>query len=580
MSASVHITLFNQWLVLTVPKGDNGAVLFALEKFISYNETLENWERKTGVKFDINKSEHRVDLATSKFTPTAYANYLSFLETGQYRSLQTKAYFSIGFQSDGNVPLARVDRKTMQLAYRVGLLEQVLKILRLEKFTSRFGAVAVTLTDERENLINWTAEPVYTVGDFELREKDQRVVLDSIRKTMQDDRGKLFHTVLVDLAVGFGKTILMGALVRNIMDYNVVFFFRERNLCLQAINDYLEMGFDVGTIVAEERQVDRYLKEIGQERRPKHGVITGFTIVMIQTLQTRVRSGELTPEDFLGVNGVFVDECEEGYTGEQTQKLFDLFRAGIQVGYSGTPLDSAHKKQRLLTLSLFGSQIYKITVAQNNANGVTLPANVRFYYHGLAEHLTKTKDGNWRAIGSVKDAAIYYSAQRYQKMKTALLRALKQGKQAMIYFGHAPLEIGEFLYTQMTKDSDLMHYGMGFITGDVPVDERSRMYQEFSKANLRVLVANRVVRRGLNVPEIQVIVNWEVTDNKASIIQAIIGRPCRRNGTDESFEVIDFFDHGHPEIDQLSLGRVTVLTSKDIGAKVTYDYPNNNGEPL
>lgn len=566
----LHIDLYNQWFSLSAP-GQSPRLLYAIQGFISYNRAVEDWERKNGVKFDIQTSAHRVDLARNKYTPAAFSNYLWHLETGKYRNLTTGDYFPRTFMDKGNIPLRKIERSTGKLSYRVGLLELVLKSIKKAKFTKEFGDIEVTLTDLRENLINWTHEPVYEVGDFTLR-PDQAKVLDSIRATMQDEAGGIFHSVLVDLAVGFGKTILMGALVRNIQDYNVVFFFRERNLCLQAIDDYLEMGFDVGTIVSNPKQVDKYLDGIGQQRRPKHGVVTGFTIVMVQTLQSGIRRGTIEPEAFVGVNGIFVDECEEGYTGDKTQQVFDLFKPGIQVGYSGTPLDSPHKRERLLTLELFGSQIYKITVAENNANGVTLPANVRFHLHRMDPNRYQTGNGKDRGVGAAKIDAVYYSGERYRLMKKALLRALKSGKQAMVYFGHAPIEVGEFLYTQMGKDSDFAPYGIGFVTGDVEVPDRAAIYKKFGNYELRIIVANRVVRRGLNVPEIQCMVNWEATDNKSSIVQAIIGRPCRRNGEDESFEVIEFYDEGHGEVEQLSRTRLGVMTHPDIGANVTYDY--------
>jgi len=576
----VTITLYNQWFILEMGEGERLNLLYDLQDFISYNQTVENWERKNGVKFDWENTGHILKIAWDKYTPTAFSNYLFHLHSGTYYNQRDKVHFPMAYRSDGYVPLERVNKRNNTLAYRVGLLELVLKTFQSEDFKEDYGFIQVTAVDYRENKINWTPQPVYEVGEMILREKDQQKVLNSIRETMSSDTGNIFHTVLVDLAVGFGKTVLMGALVKNIQDANVVFFFRERNLALQAIDDYLEMGFDVGTIIANPKSVDKYLESIGQEKRPKHGVLTGFTIIMAQTLQSRVGKGELTAEDFTGVNGVFVDECEEGYTGDKTQSLFDLFKPGIQVGYSGTPLDSPSKKQRLLTLSLFGSQVYKITVSQNNIAGVTLPANVKFYHNPMPKDLVTTPGGRRKSVGKAKEDGIYKSEVRYQKMKEGLLEALRDGKQAMIYFGHAPLEFGQYLLDRMGQDPDFSPYKTGYVTGDIPVMDRAEIYKSFSKHETRIIIANRVVRRGLNIPEIQVMVNWEATDSKASIVQGIIGRPCRKNGEDVSFMVIDFYDQGHPEIEQLAQTRLKVFGGEDIGANLSYDYINQNGIPL
>lgn len=569
----LHIDLYNQKFVISVEKGNVG-VLYMLQDYFSYNRIIEAWEKRFGREFDEEREEDLKSLLSQRYIPEAVVNWASFQLTGEYKNVNTGHAFVPSFMDDGYIPLERVrgtGKKT--ITYRVGLLSLVLEALQSSYFSDKYGLIEIGLADKRENLVEFVEDPVFKVGEYTLR-NDQQQVLTSIRNMLQDAQSRLFHTILVDLAVGFGKTILMGALVKNICNYKVVFFFRDRNLCLQAIADYLEMGFNVGCIVSKPKEVDKYLEAIGMEERPAYNKVTDFTIVMVQTLQSFLKRGKISEHEFAAVNGVFVDECEEGYTGVKTRAIFDLFKPGIQVGYSGTPLDNPSKAERLLTLSLFGGKVYKVSVAENNQNKVTLPANVKFLLHRMDEA---------RIYNSVKYSKIYgvyYSLNRYNLMKEAVLKELEKGRQVMIYTGHAPIEVSKFLYEQMKMDIDFGQIGIGLVTGEVSVESRANIYNKFSSYDYRVIIANRVVRRGLNIPEIQTIVNFEATNNKASIIQAVIGRPCRKNGKDESFNVIEFYDLGSPEIEQLSQDRIAVLSHRDIGAKIKYNYPNKNGIPV
>ena len=78
------------------------------------------------------------------------------------------------------------------------------------------------------------------------------------------------------------------------------------------------------------------------------------------------------------------------------------------------------------------------------------------------------------------------------------------------------------------------------ISGDVPQKKRMRMLMEFQKGELPVLIGTDVASRGLHIPDVQYVINYDLPNNPENYLHRI-GRSGRfgRKGVSINFVTQD-----------------------------------------
>jgi superfamily II DNA/RNA helicase len=84
-------------------------------------------------------------------------------------------------------------------------------------------------------------------------------------------------------------------------------------------------------------------------------------------------------------------------------------------------------------------------------------------------------------------------------------------------------KIGVDRLTQQLQDAGL---GARAIHGDLRQSERDRVMRDFREGNLQFLVATNVAARGLDIPDIQHVINYDVPQNAEEYIHRV-GRTAR-----------------------------------------------------
>jgi len=570
------IYLTNQWVILE-RDDEPKSVLEDIRDYYSYNDYVRSWEKVNKCGFDYNNEDHLKSLAPD-VESVFFQNYLCYHITGKYINMyqytdDSRTKLGLKFKawqmSDGYSSVFRLYFAGRRLKFRSGLLRGVLMLLQSVDIVTEYGEILYDIKDQRRNFIRLTKDPVYSVGDYKLRE-DQKPVIDKVRHTFTDRKqmGQYFNSVLLDLAVNFGKTILAACFVLNVVHAKVLMPFRDAILCAKAVAEYLGMGFDVGVVAANKAMIRAELKSQGITKQPKWDTFTDFTICMVQTVEARIRSSKIIVEDLFRFNLCMYDECET-FTGKQSLDFIGKTSPGLQIGYSGTPLKSDKGKNRYTVLGLFGSQRYEVTTADNVEKGVSLEPHV----HVLLNDIRGVRSNN---VGYVKDRYIYRSMDRLDIVVEKLRDLKLLDKQIIFYFGAARIGYGRWLFEKIL-DFGLIFDRVGYIDGKTK--NRSAILDRFRSGDIRVLVANRVIKKGLNIPNIEVWINWESTGNEISLVQGSIGRGTRKNKDAYKFDILAFFDQGHKILEEGSKRLIDELSKEEHGTVMNYLYEHIEGIP-
>jgi ATP-dependent RNA helicase RhlB len=96
------------------------------------------------------------------------------------------------------------------------------------------------------------------------------------------------------------------------------------------------------------------------------------------------------------------------------------------------------------------------------------------------------------------------------------------------------------IFVNMKREADriahiLRHNGVAAaaISGDVPQNKRLRMLREFLSGELPVLVATDVASRGLHVPDVSHVVNYDLPNDPEDYVHRI-GRTARAGATGDA----------------------------------------------
>lgn len=548
MIAHIH----NTKTVLKAQGVDDSKALHSLSEVLSANDHHDIFLRDTGEVFDPSNPSH-LERARDTTRSERFANWCHFHLTGNFERPGKVEGGVVRWgpegMYDGYKTVAPVHGASCTLP--AGLTKEALIFLQGE-------GVEVKVADERMNRVALTQEAVHGVGGFTLR-PDQAAVIDRVRDTLLDREGygHLFHTVLLDLAVNTGKTILIGALVRNMRHPKALLPFMSADLAARAVADYMEMGFTVGAIVADTAGVRRVLKARGIEGQPLWGAAGEVTVAMVQTMHKRLDTFPATLlESF---NGLIVDECDT-FTHAMFRGILERLRPGLTVGLSGTPLSSPLGSDRLAVLGLFGAQRYRISTADNVERGISLRPVVRFNMVDLTAYAHFP-------IGRAKYYALLSeTSPRVLALREMLDRWTSEGAQVVVFTGEMQVKHGEILADLITA----WGHDNRYIHGEVK--DRDAHYAAFNERQFPVLVANSVLTRGVNLPAINVWVQWDATDNPAALVQGAIGRSVRLDGVSKTVTIEDFWDAGHGMMAMSSARRAALYADPANGAVVEFLY--------
>ncbi|HJO34593.1 MAG: DEAD/DEAH box helicase [Pseudomonadota bacterium] len=112
------------------------------------------------------------------------------------------------------------------------------------------------------------------------------------------------------------------------------------------------------------------------------------------------------------------------------------------------------------------------------------------------------------------------------------------------------------IFCNTKRDCDRVHrylrgndYRAGLLSGDVPQQKRERLLQRFDAGELDVLVATDVAARGLHIPDVSHVINYDLPQDAQDYVHRI-GRTARAGSTGEAIALCcERYCYSLPEIE-------------------------------
>lgn len=543
----MNILLTNNHVTFSLEEGESNEPFLKIKEAVSYNQELYNMQKKypelKDFSWDNVKQVKRLATVTrvpsfqhyaaykyNKLVGNADVYFNPFFKVWINRKPQFGRRFNAYQMWNGRKSHFNVRKNSKNLKLRSGWFRRVYKFI-----IENYPEVEFNLYDERTNTVQFNMERVYDVGKFTFRDY-QSEVLDTIIDSLEDvdSYGQLFTNVCVSLATNTGKTPLIGGIVKNLKDPKVLIPFHKKELVAQGVYDYM-VSMDIQDLCVicsdkSKKYIIDYLKSKGIDKQPHWNEFGDIVLIMIPTYMSRFKRGTYSDDHLKEYTCGIFDECET-FTAKTYTDFIDLTELGLKIGLSGTPLSSDDIARNFKVVDLFGSPRYTISNNENMDRGISQRPHVRFY---------KVDGKRWDSDieGCTKaQKYIYRNDYRIDKLIQALRK--RPDDQTVIYFGHAQIVDGEYLYDQlkqrMPEASIAITHGQ-----DLNTIEK---IQQFLEGNIQFLIVNFIIKRGINIKNIQHIVNWEATANRVNLEQGIIGRAIRLDGLSDIVYISDFRDN-------------------------------------
>jgi len=115
------------------------------------------------------------------------------------------------------------------------------------------------------------------------------------------------------------------------------------------------------------------------------------------------------------------------------------------------------------------------------------------------------------------------------------------------------------------------------LSGDVPQKKREKLLQDFKDGRLPVLVATDVAARGLHIPEVTHVINFDLPQDPEDYVHRI-GRTARAGSQGDAISLCcETYVYSLPEIEKLIGRRLPLFTDTD--ALAAYDYVSPGAAP-
>ena len=286
---------------------------------------------------------------------------------------------------------------------------------------------------------------------------------------------------------GTGKTIAFGIPILNKL------FLDDKSPQAVVICPTRELSIQVSKELKRLAQYYKGLKILavygGQPIGRQIRVLKKGVHVVVGTpgrIMDHIRKGTL---DLLGVGTIVLDEADE---------MLDMgFKEDIEKILNNVP----KQRQTLLFSATFSKDIKKLTKK----------------YQNNPEYLKISK----KELTVKEVEQYYYEAREKQKLDTLTTLMNVYDLNLALVFCNTKRRVDT-----LTKDLKSRGYSVGGIHGDMRQEDRDKVMNKFRNGDLNVLVATDVAARGINVPNVEAVFNYDLPrDNEVYVHR--IGRTGR-----------------------------------------------------
>ena len=445
------------------------------------------------------------------------------------------------------------------------------------------------------------ADRKYHFENFGLRPY-QIPLLNDLLDAIEHPSGAYLNRFLLDLAVGWGKTYLMGGIIMNIDDANFLLPSVRKTELLKNIADFFfDLKFDeigvlwskqeirnIFKILYKEMRIREVKSELGDryvnkdefkalvdakdtpvrkkqfkaefDRRIKPNEFCRITFGMTKTIVNRLQKKEYMPKDLRFFNCVLVDEVHQNNT-PTCEKLMANLRLGGLVGLTGTPFTSPDHTQHVKLINNYGPAFASENIQLGIERQAIVPFEVEVYVNENNDPSIYNRFPN-------AETHVYKSKPRNQ----VLLQILKDnvGAKKFIYGGSCLIDYLDYTYKFLnhhTADIGTLDIITGRHAKD-SVEEEAKL-SGFKIGDTENLITNRKITTAQNFNSATVFVVWYAGINKTFLEQAL-GRVLRPNEDHSTVKVILIEDKHAGKFTDNFPRRLKTITDLQPNTKVTY----------
>lgn len=324
-----------------------------------------------------------------------------------------------------------------------------------------------------------------------------------------------------------GKTFIASEILRIFLDSdegNFLFLTDNTTLFTQAVSDIKKYFERYGGI------------EVGEIRAGSVDLSKRVTVGMIQTIQSvlsarcKDRAKQKALQKYLKtLKFLCVDEIHDNCSDSKLKIYKRCTALEYQLCLSATPYRANTLVQNLKLKAWSGDIIYTITEEKLRERGVLSDYKVFMFMldHNDIEYDDPIDDDDY---ADCRKKLIFENNFRNDVLKRVIETLRDMNLKTLVLF--QSVEHGRAM-------SELL--GERFISGVTKSDEREESKRNFLSGEGGVLLASNIFKKGVTLPEVQVIINADEGVEEANVIQKK-GRVLGATETKKRSLVIDFFD--------------------------------------
>ncbi len=383
--------------------------------------------------------------------------------------------------------------------FRTGLLPRVVELLH--DLTDEVG-----LMDNRDPL-DIQDIPTHIVG-VELRDYQVEAISSIIHNLVL---GEPFRIGLIIAAVNAGKTFIMMGLHMSLKGAKTLLIVDNSLLYDQMVGDAKKVfGDEAGYLRGKDVKWGK------------------FTVAMVKSLNNRLKDYTKELSTF---NCLLVDEADLGASATHQNIYKTLTNCSVRLGFTGTAFMRNLAKDRLKNNTLreqFGEPMFEIDMKTLEDIGVSTKTLVRIL-PGL-----KPRKPQFNFNDEFREV-IADNPKRWKQIEKRLKLHWKMGRTRIMVFNKFKDQT-EALYEYLKNRIP------GAVIKFTHSDNKS-FIEAFKRGEVNILITSLYMKRGINIPDVQVIINNSGGEGYANPLQ-IIGRGTRKHDSKGMLYFEDFFDEG------------------------------------
>jgi superfamily II DNA or RNA helicase len=395
-------------------------------------------------------------------------------------------------------------------SFKTGLLEKIYAYLSSQ--------TKVKIVDNRPNPFQHNPNLQKLLKKISLRDYQYQAVESIVNNSV----GNYYHPVgVIKAATNAGKTHIGVGLYYALGKRKTLFLLNSSDLHKQILKEIPEIG----------------VKEVGFCQGKNRDLEKNLTVAMVQSLKSQLEDSRVI-KFLASIEVLIVDEADLANNKTYKTVIQKCINAQARIGMSGSIYEGKLQKHKFAHEGLreiFGEVKYSITNKNLVDKGVSAdviikikPGNTQVKIKGSYDEeylkgITKSKERNLRIYKDTK--------QSLNKGKFPILLVAKYHKHIDILHKLLRRKLGESLVIEKVSSA-------------TPTKERNRIIKDFREGHIKVLVSSLIVKRGMNFPLVETVINVGGGDDPKNPLQ-ILGRAMRKKEGVSRKTYIDYMDEGH-----------------------------------